>query len=223
MFTLLLPLLLAQAPPAKAVDLDAKWGKNISAIEAKLKEHPPKEGGVMFAGSSTIVRWDLDKYFPGKGYANVGFGGSKLAECVYFTPRILQPFKPGTVVIACGGNDIAAGVTPEQVAEDFKALVASIRKTLPSCRIVFTSIKPTLKREANSAKEQKANTLIREICSKGDRLAFIDFTTELLGADGKAKREMLVDDLLHPSHEAYVLMAAKVKDAIEKAPAPPAK
>ncbi len=222
MLTLLLPLLLAQGPPAKAVDLDVKWGKNISAIEAKLQAHPPKEGGVMFAGSSTIVRWDLEKYFPGKGYTNVGFGGSKLAECVHFTPRILQPFKPGTVVISCGGNDIAAGVMPEQVAEEFKAFVAAIRKTSPSCRIVFTSIKPTLKREANWDKEQKANTLIREICTK-DGLTFIDFTTELLGANGKAKREMLVDDLLHPSHEAYVLMAAKVKDAIEKATAPLAK
>jgi lysophospholipase L1-like esterase len=223
MLTLLLSFVLAQSPPAKAIDLDVKWGKNISAIEAKLREHPPKEGGVMFAGSSTIVRWDLDKYFPGKGYANVGFGGSKLSECVYFTPRILQPFKPGTVVISCGGNDIAAGVMPEQVAEDFKAFVAAIRKTSPSCRIMFTSIKPTLKREANWDKEQKANTLIRDICTKGDRLTFIDLTMELLGADGKAKREMLVDDLLHPSHEAYVLMAAKVKNAIEKAPALPAK
>ena len=60
---------------AKAGDLEAKWDKDISAIETRLREHPPKKGGVMFAGSSTIVRWDLDKYFPGKEYINVGFGG----------------------------------------------------------------------------------------------------------------------------------------------------
>ena len=219
MLTLLLPLVLAQAPAAKAGDLEAKWNKDISAIETRLREHPPKKDSVMFAGSSTIVRWDLDKYFPGKEYVNVGFGGSKLAECVHFAPRILQPYKPGAVVISCGGNDIAAGVTPAQVAEDFKALVAAIRKTSPSCRIIFTSIKPTLKREANWDKERKANTLIREICAKEDGLTFVDFTPELLGPDGKAKREMLVDDLLHPSDQAYKLMASIVKDAIEKAPA----
>src|SRR5262245_24249694 len=108
MLSLLLPLVLAQAPtPPKAVDLDTKWAKNIAAIEERLKKDPPKEGGVMFAGSSTVVRWKLDEYFPDKGYINVGFGGSKIAECNHFAPRILQPFKPGTVILACGGNDLA--------------------------------------------------------------------------------------------------------------------
>lgn len=216
MLTLIFPFLLAQAPPAKPVDLETKWGKNIATIEQKLKDKPPKEGGTMFAGSSTMVRWDLKKYFPGKDYANVGFGGSKIAECVHFAPRIIQPYKPGTVVLSCGGNDLAGNVSPEQVAKDFEAFVAAVRKTSPDCRIVFISIKPTLKRLAMREKEDKANALIKEICAKGKQLVFVDVTADLVDAEGKPKREMLVDDLLHPSHEAYLVLAKRLSEVLEK-------
>jgi len=215
MLTLLLPMLLAQAPPAKPVDLEAKWGKSIATIEQKLKANPPKEGSTMFAGSSTVVRWKLDDYFPQKDYTNVSFGGSKIAECVHFAPRIVQPYKPGTVVLACGGNDLASGISPEQVAEDFKDFVAAVRKTSPSCRVVFLSIKPTPKRLTLREKEDRANALIQEICKKGERLTFLDLTADLVDKDGKPKREMLVDDLLHPSHEAYVVIAARLKPILE--------
>lgn len=216
MISLLLPFMIAQTPPAKPVDLETKWGKNIATIEQKLKDHPPKEGGTMFAGSSTVVRWDLKKYFPGKDYANVGFGGSKIAECVHFAPRIVQPFKPSTVVLACGGNDLAANVTPEQVAKDFEAFVAAVRKTSPQCRIVFLSIKPTIKRLNLREKEDKANALVKDICAKGEKLVFVDVTADLVDSEGKPKREMLVDDLLHPSHEAYLILAKRLNEVLEK-------
>ena len=216
MLNLLISFVLAQSPPAKTMDLETKWGKNIAAIEQKLKQHPPKEGAILFAGSSTVVRWDLAKYFPNKNYVNVGFGGSKIAECVHFAPRIIQPFKPDTVVFACGGNDIGAGVSPEQVAKDFEEFVSAVRKTSPQCRIVFLSIKPTIKRLALREKEDKANALIKEICVKGERLSFVDVTADLVDAEGKPKREMLVEDLLHPSHEAYVILAKRLNEVLEK-------
>lgn len=215
MLSLLLPLLVAQAPPAKKpVDLDVRWAKSISAIEERLKANPPKEGAVFFAGSSTVVRWDLEKYFPGQGYVNVGFGGSKISECNHFAPRILQPFKPAVVVLSCGGNDIASGVSPEQVAKDFEDFVTLVRKASPKCRIIFYSIKPSIRREANWDKEQKANMLIRSICEKGENLTFIDLTADLLDSEGKPKPEMLVDDKLHPSHEAYLIMARRLNEVL---------
>lgn len=216
MLTLLLPLILAQAPPAKPTTPEAKWGTKIEAIEAKLKANPPKEGGTFFAGSSTIVLWNLNKSFLEKNYTNVGFGGSKIAECTHFAPRILLPYKPGTIVFHAGGNDLAAGESAEKVAEDFKTFVDTVRKASPSCRVLFISIKPTIKREGMIEKENKLNALIKEICQNGEKLTFVDVCSELVGSDGKPKREMLKDDLLHPSDQGYEVLTAKVQAALAK-------
>src|SRR5262245_10343022 len=124
--TLLLPLLLAQAPPVKekSRDPETKWKVTIEGMEKKLKANPPKEGGVTFAGASAVTRWNLDKCFPGKGHTNIGFGGSKIAESTHFVPRLEKILKPGKIVFISGGNDLASGLSPEQVAKDFEAYVA---------------------------------------------------------------------------------------------------
>ncbi|NIO41936.1 MAG: hypothetical protein GTO41_18250, partial [Burkholderiales bacterium] len=37
-----------------------------------------KPGNIIFTGSSSIKRWNLEKSFPGKEYINRGFGGSTI-------------------------------------------------------------------------------------------------------------------------------------------------
>src|SRR5262245_4837294 len=89
MFALLLTAVAAQppiAPPPREVDPFARWEKNIVAIEKRLAAAPPKRGAVFFVGSSSIVQWDLKKWFPDAGYVNVGFGGSVIADSTHFAP-----------------------------------------------------------------------------------------------------------------------------------------
>src|SRR5438128_1826027 len=113
MFALLLSLVAAQqpevGPPPRPFDPFAKWEKEITAIEKRLTVNPPKPGGVFFVGSSSIVKWDLGKWFPDRGYVNVGFGGSVIADSTHFAPRIVTPYKPATVVFYAGDNDIGQG------------------------------------------------------------------------------------------------------------------
>ena len=141
----MLPLVLlvvALQPPT--ADPFAKWEKHIEAIEKRLEANPPKPGGVFFVGSSSIVKWDLKKSFPDKEYVNVGFGGSTIPDSTHFAPRIITPYKPGTVVFYAGDNDIAQKHTSEQVRDDFRAFVATVRKNNPSCWILFIPIKPSV-------------------------------------------------------------------------------
>jgi lysophospholipase L1-like esterase len=215
--TLLLPLLLIQAQPAKkARDPEVKWNQAITKIEARLKNQPFMEGGVMFAGASGATGWKLENYFPGKGYTNVAFGGSRIADNIHFAPRIEQKYKPGKIVFFGGGNDLASGLTPELTLKDYQTYVAAVHMSAPKCKILFISIRPTVRRESTWATQQKANKLIEEYCAKDPRLTFLDVTNDLLDKDGKVKRAMLKDDLQHPSHECYILLAAKLKDFLEK-------
>lgn len=221
MFAALLAAGLAQphlpvAPPPRPHDPFARWEKNILAIEKRLKDSPPKPGGVFFAGSSSIVQWDLNKWFPDAGYVNVGFGGSVIADSTHFAPRILTPFKPGTVVFYAGDNDLARNPKPEQVAADFREFVAAVRRDNPSCRVLFVAVKPSVARWKLFDVQRKANALVKAYCEAERGLTFVDVVPPMLRADGTPDPELFVKDGLHMTPKGYEVWTAAVRNALAK-------
>ena len=204
------------APAPRAVDPFARWEKSIAAIEKRLQANPPAPGGVFFAGSSSIVLWDLKKWFPGKDYVNVGFGGSVIRDSTHFAPRILIPHKPGTIVFYAGDNDIAQNRSPEEVLADFKSFVAAVRADNPPCRVLYIPVKPSLARWKLFDTQSKANGLIRDFCSKEDHLGYIDIVPHMLQTDGTPNPELFVKDGLHLSEKGYEIWTAEVRKALEK-------
>lgn len=211
MFPALLALALAQPP---AADPFAKWEKEIAAVEKRLKANPPKPGAVFFAGSSSIRLWDLKKSFPDLAAVNVGFGGSRIPDSTHFAPRILLPYRPRAVVFYAGDNDTAAGRTPQQVADDFKAFAAAVHKEVPKARILFVAVKPSLARWKLFDTQREANALVKAVCKTDDRLAFIDVVPAMLGEDGKPNPDLFVKDGLHLSPKGYGIWAGLVGKAL---------
>lgn len=213
-------LLLATTPqsadlPASRV---AKWEKEVATIVARLAKEKPATGGVVFAGSSSIRLWKLNDSFPGAGYVNVGFGGSEIRDSTHFAPQLIRPFKPRAIVLYAGDNDLASGLTPQQVAADF----TTFTKAVPDVHILFVAVKPTPKRWALFAKQQDANRRVKELCDAASRLTFVDVVSPMLGPDGKPKPELFVKDGLHLSAEGYKLWTKLVGDAVKSLPATPA-
>ena len=134
------------APPSvlSAPATAAAFESEIAEIEARDRVDARTRGGIVFVGSSSIRMWQtLAADFPGLPVLNHGFGGSTLADVIWFAPRIVLPYAPREIVLYAGDNDIAAGRTPEQVLDDYSAFVRLVRSTLPSTRLVFVSIKPS--------------------------------------------------------------------------------
>jgi lysophospholipase L1-like esterase len=218
MFALLLSLATAQppelAPPPRLFDPFAKWEKNIAAIEKRLAADPPRPGGVFFVGSSSIVQWNLNKWFPEKGYVNVGFGGSVIADSTHFASRIVTPFKPATIVFYAGDNDIAAGRKAAEVDADFRAFVAAVRKDNPACRVLYLPVKPSVARWKKFDEQTKANALVRAFCEKETGLVYVDIVAPMLRADGTPDPDLFVKDGLHLSPKGYELWTATVGRAL---------
>lgn len=204
------------APPPHPFDPFTKWEKNIAALEKKLAAEKPKPGAVFFAGSSSIVQWDLKKWFPDAGYVNVGFGGSVIADSTHFSPRILSPYKPGAIVFYAGDNDIGRGDKAETVAAAFREFVSTVRKDNPSCRVLFIAVKPSLARWKKFDEQKKANALVRAFCEKTPGLVFVDVVPVMLGADGTPIPELFVKDGLHMTPKGYELWNAEVRKALPK-------
>src|SRR5262249_22324513 len=132
-----------------------------------------------------------------------GFGGSELADSVYFADRIVAPYRPWMVVLYAGDNDLAAGKTPQQVFDDYKAFVIRVRAKLPGVKIAYISIKPSLARVKLMGQMRAANELIRDYAAKNKNLVFIDVFTPMLNAEGQPRPELFIQDGLHMNRKGY--------------------
>lgn len=190
---------------------EGRWEKSMQAFEERDATNPPPKGEIVFIGSSSIVGWNLAKYFPDLKAVNRGFGGSQIADSVQYADRILLPLEPRIVVFYAGDNDIASGKSPEKVFEDYKAFVQKVHDKLAETKIIYLPIKPSIARWKLWDKMKAANALIAEHVKTDKRLAYLDVATPMLGEDGKPRPELFVKDGLHLSPAGYELWTALLK------------
>lgn len=215
------PLRLAaqSAPPAPTREIrpPESWETDIARFEAQDHHTPPPAGGIVFVGASSIVRWNLPQYFPelGARAINRGFGGSLIGDSVHFADRIVIPYKPRVVVLYAGDNDVETSATAEQIADGFKRFDEKVHAALPAARIVLISIKPSLRRWAYIDKIRRANSLMRTYVATRPHLRYVDIEPQSLGADGKPRPELLVEDGLHLTPAGYQVWTAALKPALQ--------
>ena len=188
-----------------------RWEKHIRAFEARDKKSPPPKGEILFVGSSSIVGWNTKKWFPDLKTINRGFGGSDVSDSLHFADRIILPYRPRTIVLYAGDNDIARGKSPQRVLADYKALVAKVHAALPRTRIVFVPIKPSLARWKLVGKMREANALIRAVTEADERLGYVDIDTPMIGADGRPRGELFKKDGLHLNEAGYKLWSSLLR------------
>jgi len=193
-----------------------EWQSEIAGFSAVDKLAPPPTGAVLFVGSSSIRLWHtLASDFPELPTINRGFGGSEIADSVYFAEQLVGPYRPTAIVMYAGGNDLAAGKSPAQVRDDFGAFVSRARHWGGAVPFAYLSIKPNLSRRTQLQQIRKANALIRA-CADERRVDFLDIHGLMLGADGEADPRWFDVDGLHLNAEGYALWTGVVRDWLTK-------
>jgi len=206
----------------------ARFEKAMQAFAAEDAAKAPSKDVTVFVGASNIRRWQsLPERFKKTPVLNRGFGGAQLSDVVFFADRCVINYKPKQVYLNAGGNDLHAGKTPEEVLADFEAFVRKIRAALPKTGISFISIPASPARWDEVEKVRQANALIAAASAK-QGVEFIDVFSLLLGADGKPRPELYVEDKLHYSEAGYDVLTSVIrwqkdirafaKKDVEKAP-----
>ena len=204
-------LLLASAAAAQTVQTvqtkgPAEWLPAMDAFARQDQAQPPPQQAVLFIGSSSINYWhSLAEDFPGVPVINRGFGGSAIEDSTYYADRIVTPYHPRLIVMYAGDNDVYEGHSAQQVADDFKAFVARVRKDLPAVPVVYISIKPSVARWSLWPAMSQANGLIRDWAATQRGVRFVDIAPLMLDAQGKPRAELFRDDGLHMKPAGYAL------------------
>jgi lysophospholipase L1-like esterase len=198
-----------------------RWEKAIVAFEEKDRTNPPPKDAVLFVGSSSIVRWKLDESFPGLVAINRGFGGSFVADSLFYVERVVLPYRPAKIVFYAGENDISAGKSPRRVADDFQQFVARVRGAQPEVPIIFVGLKPSPIRFHLIEKFRETNRLINQFISTQKNITFVDVEKPMLDAEGRPRQELFVADRLHLSPEGYQLWNQIIRPLLWSPPAKP--
>jgi len=195
-----------------------RWDATIQKFEDQDKVSPPPQNGIVFIGASSIVRWNLPEYFPelGAKAINRGFGGSQSVDAVRYVERIVVPYHPRVVVYYAGDNDVEANVPAQEIAHQFELFDQKVHRALPQTKIIFISIKPSIRRWKWIDTIRSANAMVKAYCAKEKHLAFMDIEQSMLGADGKPNPDLLVADGLHMTPAGYRIWTAALTPLLKE-------
>jgi len=193
---------------------DQDWESSIQKFEEQDKVNPPKLGGIVFTGSSSIARWDTlaDEMKP-LDVINRGFVGSQYSDLNQYAKRIVIAYRPRAVVVYEGDNDLAAesSKTPESVAHDARAFVQIVHSALPETWIYIVSIKPSPSRWNEWPRMKAANRMIRHFARTQKRVQYVDVTSAMFDTKSKLRADLFVEDGLHPNQKCYELWTSIIK------------
>ena len=173
------------------------------------------ENGILFLGSSSIRKWPTSNYFDYLPIINRGFGGSHISDVNYYFKSIATIYKPRTIVLYAGDNDIAGKKTPEQVLEDYIDFIILVREHLPQTKIIYLPIKPSPSRWSMWNDMRQVNRLIKMYTDSDNMQYYADTATPMLDSQGKPLGDLFVDDSLHLSKKGYDLWSEILKPILD--------
>ena len=215
---LLLVLLCAAPTPGVGQQADpdpARFKEAIDRFEHWDTQNAFPAQGVLFVGSSSIVRWPTADRFPGLPVINRGFGGSHISDVNHYIEQTVLKYSPDVIVFYAGNNDINAGKSPQQVFEDYRQFTDAVHARKRDTEIIYVSSHPSMSRWYRWPEMQEANALIRKYSEADPRRHYADIAPAMLGSDGRPQPHLFVADGLHLSPAGYDAWTPIVAKAIE--------
>ncbi|MFO0630816.1 MAG: GDSL-type esterase/lipase family protein [Polyangiales bacterium] len=198
------------------------FAEAIDRFGAQDAQGPWPEGAVVFAGSSSIRRWEtLALDFRDYAVIQRGIGGAQLAEIARASEALITRHAPRAVVIYAGTNDLALGVSATVTLDRLRCLRHRIGARLGwSLPVLFVSVVPNPSRWAGWSTARAFNEAAQALAAQDPGLVYVDVATPFLATGSPPEAGLFVADGLHLSARGYALWSAPIRAALEAA-APP--
>ena len=180
--------------------------QRIRAFE--LERDEVAEGAIVFLGSSTVERFDLEKHFPGKHCLDRGINGDTTEEVIARLHRSLPLARPAGVFIAVGANDLRReGRPPGLVRDALKELLDELEQRLPGVPRTVMGLFPTRQTDVDSRKRMETlNIAIARLCVQ-EGVSFISTDLKPLRATSGELAEEYCADSSHLNEKGYAQLA----------------
>jgi lysophospholipase L1-like esterase len=214
-------ILEAQNQVEQKRDSDPNGLKRYADADSKM---PPagKLPRVIFLGDSITDAWRLNEYFTGRDFVNRGIAGQTTLQMLARFKQDVVSLNPKVVVVLGGTNDIAAGISANQI-EDNLAAIGDLAKA-HGIKPVFASILPvsdyhkaddpryemTVNRPPETI--QAINSWMQSWC-QSQGLTYMDYYSAMADPAGRMQAD-LSDDGLHPNAKGYRVMSPVALEAI---------
>ncbi|GAY19730.1 MULTISPECIES: GDSL-type esterase/lipase family protein [Sphingobium] len=208
-----------QAPALKVnADPSFPFSREIEAFARANEAGPPITDATLFLGSSSIRLWDISGSFPDIGTVNRGFGGATTPDVLHYYKRLLPKAKPRSILVYVGENDLAAGATPAEVANNVLTLLRQLRSDYPKAHIAYLSLKPSPIRWTLWPKMAAVNMTVAAR-ARVSRFDYLDVGRVLLAPDGLPDASLFRPDGLHMNPRGYTLWTRLVDAYLDAAAA----
>lgn len=206
--------------PLKEYKISAKgWEADIRKFEKLDSSENYPANSVLFMGSSSIRLWNsLPEDMKPYSVIQRGFGGAKISDLAYYTPRIVYPHQCSAIVMFVA-NDITGSVedkTPKEIASLFRYIVNTIRKKLPETPIFYVAVTPTESRWKVWPTITEGNQLVKKQAQSLHNVYFIETGELFLNSEEKPNAALFLDDKLHLNAQGYKVWTAIIKEELNK-------
>lgn len=182
---------------------------------AKMIDNTEKNS-VVFFGDSITEMYNLDAFYPDKGYINRGIGGDLTTDLVRRAETNVIALQPKAVVLLIGTNDLNTR-TVDDTAKSYSELLSILTNSLPNTRLIVQSVLPIctlsypfshimISNRTNdkiTALNEKIKGLCEDIKSSKPSLDIIYVDTHAILLDGNKLNEIYALDGLHINNYGY--------------------
>ena len=133
--------------------------------------------------------------------------------------RMNRDYDTRAMVVKAGEGDLSDvnGRRPEDLLDDFRTLVLSLRAEDENAPVYFVSLRPSPAREERWYGAQRANALIADYVSRERGMYFIDVTPVMLDQRGNIRDDLYRWDGLTLNDKGYAALAEAIKPVLIEA------
>ena len=193
------------------IDFKLDFKDEISLLKKKIKLKKNKNDLIVLYGSSTLRLWkNFDEDFKNFNTLNLGFGGSQISNMIDNFEDLFKEISPKTIVLYCGGNDLAVGLDPDEIFKKLIFLIKMIKEKYKKIKIINIQLKPSIERISKMDKINLLNKLISDHFKKRKNLIQLKCFEDIM-INGDVDETFFLRDGLHLNDKGYELISQKLK------------
>ena len=203
---------------------------------------PSEEGMILMYGHSLFTRcgpmsgeWgnpNIEEHVRMKdgsrAIVNHGFGGSNAEDQLFYYSRLVRPWKPRALLLACGGNDLSIPYSPRDIMELQARIIQWAQADFPGIPIYCFNRNPapSWKREIATSRAKclrlEHNAFLEDFCARTENCHYVAQQNmpmffenpEDVGDYNKVRDDIFAEDGVHLNPMGYGLFMDAMRELL---------